>query len=114
MKNLFNLILLIIFLASCSKGENEDWGDPNQPLVFTSLVAEHDTIDSGGSTSVTAVASGYRLTYNWSATTGDILYTGSEVVYAASPCQAGKNKITCTVRDGNDASQTKEIYIVVR
>lgn len=114
MRELINLMLLLLFLAACSKGEDDDWEDPNQPLVFSSLVAEKDTIESGGSTKITAAATGYKLTYNWAATAGDILSSGSRVVYAASPCQIGKNKITCTVRDGNNASQSKEIFIVVR
>ncbi len=107
------LATLFLLLFSCSKDESGDQGDPNQPLIFASLEAERDTIASGESTKVSAKASGYRITYNWAASAGDILGTGSVVVYAVSPCQVGKNKITCTVRDGNNASLTKEIFIVV-
>jgi hypothetical protein len=83
-------------------------------VVRKSLTAEKDTIESGQSTKVFAVASGYKLTFYWSATAGDILGSGDEVVYTASPCHAGKNKINCTVRDGNNASRSKEIEIVVK
>jgi hypothetical protein len=114
MKQLITLTILLFLLVSCTKDENGSSGDPEQKLVFSSLIAEKDNIDSGESTNIFATASGYRLTYNWAATAGDILGTGSKVVYAASPCQIGKNKITCTVRDGNNASQSKEIFIVVK
>lgn len=99
-------------LFSCSDGKETD--DPYQPLVFTSLEAEKDTIESGESTKIIAIASGYKITYNWAATAGDILGRGNQVFYAASPCHAGKNKVTCTVKDGNNASLSKEIFIVVR
>jgi hypothetical protein len=105
-----NLILLLFF-SSCEK--NNDPGDPSQPLIFSSLFAEKDTIIPGETTKIIAVASGYKIVYYWSASAGDILGSGAEVIYAASPCQAGQNMITCTVKDGNEQSETKEIYIVV-
>jgi len=106
-------MLSLLSLTACVK-DNDDSGDPAQPLVFTSLTAGKSTITAGESIKVTAVATGYKITYKWSATAGDILGTGKEIVYAVSPCHAGTNKITCTVTDGNNASQTKEIFIVVQ
>ena len=104
------LTVLFIF-NSCNK--EEDSGDPSQPLIFSSLTTEKDTITPGESTEITATASGYKLTFNWSATAGDILGSGAQVIYAASPCHAGRNQITCMVQDGNDKSATKDIDIVV-
>ena len=104
------LTVLFIF-NSCNK--ELDPGDPSQPLIFSSLTTEKDTITPGESTEITATASGYKLTFNWSATAGDILGSGAQVIYAASPCHAGRNQITCMVQDGNDKSATKEIDIVV-
>lgn len=106
---------MILFgsMIACTIEESDDHGDPNQSLVFTSLTAERDTIAPGESTQITAVATGYRITYNWTKTAGDILGSGSKVVYAVSPCHLGKNKITCTVTDGKNVSQSKEITIVV-
>jgi len=114
MKQLIILILSLLLLNFCAKDENEDSGDPDQPLVFSSLEAERDTIESGESTKISAVASGYKIGYYWAATAGDILGSDSVVVYAASPCHIGKNKIICTVRDGKNASKSKEIFIVVK
>jgi hypothetical protein len=106
-------IFLLLLMSSCTKKENGGSEDPGQPLFFQSLEAERDTIESGESTKLVAVASGYLLNYYWSATAGDILGSGNEVVYTASPCNIGKNTITCTVRDGHNASDSKEIFIVV-
>lgn len=114
MKYLTYLIFMIFLLVSCSGESPDDEGDPQEPLAFLSLAAERDTIESGESTKIVAAATGYRLNYYWTATAGDILGKGSEVLYTASPCQSGKNKITCTVKDGNNASLKKEIYIVVK
>ena len=114
MKYLTYLAFLILMLFSCSGESPEDEGDPQEPLAFSSLTADRDTIESGESTKIVAAATGYSLNYYWTATAGDILGKGSEVVYTASPCQSGKNKITCTVKDGNNASLKKEIYIVVK
>lgn len=113
-KQLTLVLLLFFALASCSKEENGDNGDPGQPLVFTSLTAEKYTIAPGETTKITAVATGYKIEYNWSASAGDILNSGSTVLYAASPCHAGTNKVTCTVTDGNKVSQSKEVSIVVQ
>jgi len=110
---LITIILVISMHASCSRDETGEPEDPNKPFTFTDLNAEKDTIESGESTKVKATATGYKISYHWSATAGDILGSGEEVVYTASPCQAGKNKISCTVRDGYNFSLSKEIYIVV-
>jgi len=106
-------IFFLLVISSCTKDDNGGSDDPDQPFIFSSLTAENDTIESGQSTKVFAVATGYKLSYYWSATAGDILGSGDDVVYTASPCHIGKNTITCTVRDGNNASRSKEISIVV-
>jgi hypothetical protein len=104
-------LAVILLFSSCNK--EDDTGDPSQPLIFSSLIAEKDTIAPGESTEITATATGYSITYKWSATAGDILGSGARVMYAASPCHAGSNRITCTVKDGNNKSAAKEIEIVV-
>lgn len=113
MKPLIAFMILFVSMISCSIEEGDDHGDPNQPLVFTSLTAEKYTIAPGETTKITAVATGYWITYTWTKTAGDILGSGSQVVYAVSPCHLGTNKITCTVTDSKNVSQSKEITIVV-
>lgn len=114
MKQLLAFIILVVSIASCTKNDDGDEGDPDQPLIFTSLTTEKDTIGPGESTKITAVASGYKLDYYWSTDAGNILDTGSQVTYAASPCHVGRNKVICKITDGNNASLSKEIYIVVQ
>jgi hypothetical protein len=104
------IFLMTLLIANCSKEEEEL---PETELVFQSLVSEKDTIIPGETTTVTATATGSNLTYRWSATIGDILGSGSEVTYAASPCQAGTNQITCEITDGSNQSASKTIDIVV-
>jgi len=114
MKNIIlSITMVALFFAACEK-ENQNGGDPGQQLVFESLVADRYTLNAGESTRIIATASGYMISYHWSATAGDILGSGTEVIYAPSPCHAGENQITCEVKDGNDQSKTKTIQIVVQ
>jgi hypothetical protein len=110
-KILYSIFFLSIFIftGSCDKEEPDV---PND-LVFHSLVAEKDTIAPDETVKIKAQAIGSRLEYFWSATPfGDILNSGSEVTYAASPCAVGTNKVTCKVTNGNQ-SESKTIEIVV-
>ena len=111
--NKFFLILVLIFILYYCEKENNNTGEPDQPLVFTSLVAEKDTVEVGEQTKIVATATGYDIQYQWSASAGDILGSGSEVIYAASPCHIGENTISCVIKDGNNNSEKKEIIIVV-
>jgi hypothetical protein len=101
--------LLVIF-----SGCEDDGPCSGEPLVFSSLTVTPDTLETGEYADVVAVASGCRLSYRWSVTKGDILGTGAEVVFAASPCAIGVNTITCTVTDGNDQEETRTVPVVVR
>jgi hypothetical protein len=113
MKKLVYIISIAsLLLVACDK-ENENGGDPSQQLIFESLVADRYTLNAGESTRIIATASGYNISYHWSATAGDILGSGAEVMYAPSPCHAGENEITCEVKDGNNNSKTKSIRILV-
>lgn len=101
---------LVLCVAACTKEEEEPMGGE---INFQSLVAEQDTIAPGETTKVKATATGDQLEYHWSASLGDILGSGAEVVYAASPCQAGTNKITCKITSSSVQSESKTIDIVV-
>ncbi|NQU88562.1 MAG: hypothetical protein HQ541_22675 [Mariniphaga sp.] len=106
-------VLLFLFF-SCEKPEEYQPDPTNELLVFNSLTSERDPLEPGESTNITALASGYKLSYNWSASLGNILGSGSDVVYAVSPCHVGRNKILCVIKDGNNQSESKTIYIVVQ
>jgi len=105
------VILVTLIICNCSKEEEEE--PPAEDLVFYSLVSEKDTIRTGEQTKITASATGSQLEYFWSATLGDIVGSGAEVTYVASPCQAGRNEIICRIENGSTQSDTKSVYIVV-
>lgn len=103
---------IIIFYGSCEK-EATGNGEPSEPLVFESLQVDKTTLIPGETAKLTAIATGYQLSYYWSATQGDILGKGAEVIYAPSFCHVGENTITCEVKDGNGQSESKTVTIVV-
>ncbi|MFC2121596.1 hypothetical protein ACFLTI_08380 [Bacteroidota bacterium] len=112
-KNIKPLILIFIcFLIINCKKENTD-PDNNIPLVFSSLTAARDTIFIEDTTKITAFASGFNLTYNWYVLKGDLLGTGSQITYVATPCTIGDNDIICTVSDGNDNEEIKHVNVTV-
>lgn len=109
-KTVLFLVTVTFFFLFSNCGKEEE--TPPDDLVFHSLIAEKDTIAPGESTSLKAAATGNHLEYYWSATLGDIIGSGAEVTYVASPCAVGANEITCTVTSGNQ-NQIKTIEIVV-
>ena len=104
------IILPVLVFTACDKDDN---GDDSQPLVFESLRVEHDTIPIGGTTRVTATATGSGLTFLWRVTAGTILGSGKEVVYTTDPCEPGEHTITCTVEDSKGESETKTVKVFV-
>lgn len=105
----FSLTLLVFCM--CSKEKEEE--HLPQDFVFHSLVAEKDTIYPGEEIKIKATASGTGLIYYWSASLGDILGSGAEIVYVSSHCQIGTNQITCKITNGSNQSESKTIDIVV-
>jgi len=108
--SLTTLALLLTMAWACKKDNNNNNNDTT-PLVFSELKADNDTIVGGTATNVRATATGSNLTYQWAASAGDILGSGALVQYAAPPCVVGSNQISCTVKDGNNNTQTKTITI---
>jgi len=108
------IICLVIFFIGCKDDEPIQDCITN-PVNFIGLTAEHDTIETGGSTIITATAEGYTLSYEWTASKGFIFPGESDntVTYTASPCAIGEITITCKASDACDNSETKNIIIVV-
>ncbi len=110
---LWILPLFLLLLAACGEEGGEEGEGQDHPLVFTSLTAEHDSVQLGKTTKISALATGDQLSYLWKASLGDILGSGATVVYTPTPCSLGNVTITCTVKDGHQKEQSKEIPLVV-
>ncbi|MFH2094942.1 MAG: hypothetical protein ABIJ16_04510 [Bacteroidota bacterium] len=102
---------LSLLFTFCKKEDDPD--DSTIEIVFDSLIAANDTIHPGESTSVTATATGDEITYQWTASGGDITGSGAQVTFVAPPCTIGDYDLTCKVVDKADKSKEKTITITV-
>jgi hypothetical protein len=110
--HLIRLTLLFSILMISFSCDPED--DPSdEPLVYSSIQAARDTIFTGDTTRVWVEATGYKLQYFWTVEKGDLLGSGTEVTYVATPCTIGVNEIFCTISDGNDHEETKSVEVSV-
>lgn len=108
----FVVLISILLIGSCSRKEVDVLPEGN--FVFSSLILEKDTIKMGESTKIKAIVIGSKPEYHWSASSGQILGSGSEVIFVtACSCDIGKNVVTCTVTSGNGQSETKSVTINV-
>lgn len=82
-------------------------------LDFQSLKADKETLVAGETTGVKATATGYELTYSWSASSGVIHGSGSRVTFESVAGNCGGSRVTCQVKDGHDAYDSKTIVILV-
>lgn len=114
-KSVFKLLVLVlipIFFFCCDHGIPPN-GEEDTPLVFSSMQADRDTIFTGDTTLIRAIASGYKITFHWHVEKGDLLGSGDEVTFLATPCSIGNNIVNCTIRDGNANEITKNVTITV-
>jgi hypothetical protein len=87
----------------------------NNPPAITSLTASIEWTTPSGSVQVTCTASdpdGDELTYDWSATGGDIPSTGSATIWTA-PGEVGMYDITVAVADGYGGEDTRSLSLGV-
>lgn len=113
--------VLVIPIALAFLGCVQPESDPvnasgNRNPVIESLVADPAVFNVGASSTVTVTATdpdNNPLTYQWRASTGDIIGEGSTVLFSASFCCAGPNLIWVTVKDnaGGSASRSLDIFI---
>ena len=86
----------------------------NRPPVITSLEAEPERVIPLGSCQITCNATdpdGNALSYEWTATGGNIIGTGAVVNWTA-PQQVGTYNITVVVKDGYGGEDTRFVPIV--
>jgi hypothetical protein len=84
--------------------------------VIKKLTADPPVIQVGSSCTLTVEAEdpgGGPLTYQWSASAGDIIGQGASVRYTASFCCTGSNRVKVTVKNnrGGSASQSIDVYV---
>lgn len=106
----------ILLLVSCKKGSSES-ATTQTPFKFESLTSDAAEIvySSNPSTKITAVATGDGLSYQWSATAGDLLGSGAKITYTANAsCCGGGQTITCKVKDKYGNGDAKQVSINVR
>ena len=85
----------------------------NNPPYISSLVADADWTTPSGSLQVTCNATdpdGDELSYEWSASEGNITGTGSEVIWTA-PDEVGIYHVTVVVTDGHGEEDTRLVYL---
>ena len=92
---------------------------PFDPPVMSACTANPSTVDSGGSSTITATASSPQnrpLTYSYSATSGSVSGTGATATLTAPTVAAGANSsvtVTCNVVDDLGKSDSKMATVTV-
>jgi hypothetical protein len=92
---------------------------PFEPPVMNSCTANPSTVDSGGSSTITASATSPQnrpLTYSYSATSGSVSGTTSTATLTAPTVAAGSNTsatVTCNVVDDLGKSDSKTATVTV-
>jgi len=87
----------------------------NKPPIITSLIADEIWTTPSGIIQVTCIASDPdddKLSYEWSATEGDITSTGPEIIWTA-PEEIGMYDITVVVKDGYGEENTRWLKLSV-
>jgi hypothetical protein len=87
----------------------------NQPPMISSLAADPSGIVSGGSTTITCIATdpdGDAISYSWSASEGSITGGGNKVTWVA-PKKDGSFNIAVIVRDGKGGETTGNVTVTV-
>jgi hypothetical protein len=113
-------------LASAIKGKVQELKDkqpaaaaestaPNNAPVIASLTADSASIPTGAAATITCSASDLDndpLTYTWSAASGTITGSGSQVSWTA-PAISGSYTIYCTVSDGKSGTIRQSMNMTV-
>jgi hypothetical protein len=104
----FGLALLVTF-AACSKSSTPGPDTSSGTFKFSSLSVKDTVIKVNDVTTLTATATGEGLTYTWTADFGTFIGSGNTVQWTV--CHADKFNITCTVKDKNNNSDSKNVVV---
>jgi hypothetical protein len=111
MKKRFTFIMLLAVITLACKKNDDSKPSNSQPaeFSFTSLTATDTVMQVNAVTTLTAIATGEGLSYNWSCDYGT--FVGSDSCVQWTVCHSDKFKITCVVKDKNNNSATRDIYV---
>ncbi len=110
------LVAIVIVAAAVIVAILLDTMLANHRPAITSLEAEPEKVLPSGSCQIVCTASdadGDELSYNWSASGGNISGTGASVNWIA-PNSVGSYNVTVTVTDVHGGKATSQITIIVR
>jgi len=110
------VVIAVIVVAAVLLAVLFDTMLANHLPAITSLEAEPERVIPSGSCQIVCTASdadGDELSYNWSASEGEINGEGATVTWTA-PDSAGSYNVTVTVTDGRGDVVTKNVTIEVR
>ena len=110
------LVITVIVVAAVLLSILLDTMLANHQPAITSLKAEPERVILSGSCQIVCTASdadGDELSYNWSASGGEINGEGATVTWTA-PNSVGSYNVTVTVTDGRGGEAMKQITITVR
>ena len=115
MKSIFILAVAVSLLLVCCVQPQPSESTATDPVI-RKLTANPPSIQIGSSCTLIVEAEdpvGGPLTYQWSASAGDIIGQGASVRYTASFCCTGSNRVTVTVKNsrGKSASQSIDVYV---
>ena len=116
MKRKRYLIILVVVAIAVLLAVLLDTMPANHRPAITSLQAEPERVLPLGSCQIVCTASdrdGDELSYNWSASEGEISGEGATVTWTA-PRFVGSHNVTVTVTDGHGGEVMKQVTIKVR
>ena len=108
--------MLIVFADCAQPPEPTANAGGNRNPDIRSLTADPPAVNVGSSSNITVDATdpdNNPLTYQWSASTGDIIGKGPSIRFTASFCCRGPNFVKVTVKDnaGGSATQSVDVFI---
>jgi len=109
---LFCLMLTFFVSSSCKKEDKQPKNTTTKLFTFNSLESEHNEINQGNVTRITAKVTG-EATYEWTCSSGDLFGSGNSILFGAGSCCKGDHYIYCNVKDKNNNSESKSILIKV-
>ena len=110
MRKIFTILVMtsVVVFFACGKSSTTPSAN-GTTLKFENLAAADTVLKVNGITTITAKVTGDGLTYKWTASYGTFIGSGSKVQWTV--CHSDKFSITCEVKDQNNKSDSRTIYI---